>query len=85
MDNLIGIAPDLVADSHFQITMNLLYSLGFVRISKTVAPSYVATCLGIVFNICSGVLKILKSKLEETSYIFFKFITKINCRSLSAI
>jgi hypothetical protein len=65
--DLIGIAPDSVADSHFQITINLLNSLGFVlSSSKTVAPTYVATCLGIVFHILDGVLKIPKTKLEET-------------------
>jgi hypothetical protein len=82
IDDLIGIAPDSVADSHFQITINLLNSLGFVLSnSKTVAPTYVATCLGIVFHISNGVLKIPKSKLEETIslckfYYFKKFITK---------
>jgi hypothetical protein len=66
IDDLIGIAPDSVANSHFQITINLLNSLGFVlSSSKTVAPTYVATCLGIVFHISDGVLKIPKTKLEE--------------------
>jgi hypothetical protein len=79
--DLIGIAPDSVADSHFHITINLLSSLGFVLSnSKTVAPTYVATCLGIVFHISNGVLKIPKLKLEETislcKFLFFKFITK---------
>jgi hypothetical protein len=42
IDDLIGIAPDSVADSQFQITINLLNSLGFVLSnSKTVAPTYV--------------------------------------------
>jgi hypothetical protein len=67
IENLIGIAPDAVADSHFQLTINLLNSLGFVlSSSKTVASTFVATCLGIVFHIYNEVLKIPKSKLEET-------------------
>jgi hypothetical protein len=82
IDDLIGIAPDVVADSHFHSTINLLNSLGFVlSSSKTVAPTYVATCLGIVFHISHGVLKIPKFKLEETIslfkfHYFQKFITK---------
>jgi hypothetical protein len=82
IDDRIGIAPDSVADSHFQITINLLSSLGSVLSnSKTVAPTYVATCLGIVFHISNGVLKIPKSKLEETIFLckfhyFKKFITQ---------
>jgi hypothetical protein len=56
--------------------------LGFViSDSKTVAPTYVATCLGINFNIRLGCISIPKSKLEETIslcrfYYFKKFITK---------
>jgi hypothetical protein len=53
--DLIGLAPDSVADSHFQFTINLLNQLGFViSDSKTVAPTYISTCLGIVFNILDG-------------------------------
>jgi hypothetical protein len=52
IDDLIGLAPDSVANTHFNFTLNLLNSLGFViSNSKTVAPTYVATCLGITFNI----------------------------------
>jgi hypothetical protein len=67
INDLIGLAPDSVADSHFQITINLLKNLGFViSDSKTVAPTYISTCLGIIFNISGGVLQIPKSKLDET-------------------
>jgi hypothetical protein len=52
----------------------------FLSSSKTVAPTDVATCLGIVFLISNVVLKIPKSKLKETIslwkfYFFKKFIT----------
>jgi hypothetical protein len=60
IDNIIGIAPDEVADSHFQLTINTLSSLGFhLNSSKTMAPTSVATCLGITFDIQIGVLQIL--------------------------
>jgi hypothetical protein len=82
IDDLIGLAPYTVVDSHFQFTINLLNKLGFViSDSKTVAPTYVATCLGIVFNILEGFIQIPKSKLEETVspcrfYFVKKFISK---------
>jgi hypothetical protein len=67
IDDLIGLAPDSVADFYFNITLNLLNNLGFViSDSKTVAPTYVATCLGINFNIRLGCISIPKPKLEET-------------------
>jgi hypothetical protein len=67
IDDLIDLAPDSVADSHFQCTINLLHQLGFViSASKTVAPTYTSTCLGIVFNISDGYISIPKSKLDET-------------------
>jgi hypothetical protein len=82
IDDLIGLAPDSVADSHFQCTINLLHQLGFViSDSKTVAPTYTSTCLGIVFNILDGYISIPKSKLDETIslckfHYFKKFISK---------
>jgi hypothetical protein len=82
IDDLFGLAPDSVADSHFQLTINLLNNLGFhISDSKTVAPTYVATCLGITFNISMGYITIPKQKLLETIslckfYFFKKFITK---------
>jgi hypothetical protein len=82
IDDLIRLAPDNVADSHFNSTLNLLNNLGFVISgSKTVAPTHVATCLGIVFNISLGVISIPNIKLEETIslckfYISKKFISK---------
>jgi hypothetical protein len=56
--------------------------LGFhISDSKTVAPTYIATCLGITFNISLGFITIPKQKLAETVslckfYYFKKFITK---------
>jgi hypothetical protein len=82
IDDLIGLAPDSVADSHFQSTINLLNILGFVISgSKTVAPTHVATCLGLVFNVSLGSISIPNIKLAETislceHYISKKFITK---------
>jgi hypothetical protein len=82
INDLIGLAPDLVADFHFQFTLNLLNTLGFViSNSKTVAPTYVATSLGLYFNIQLGVLSIPNSKLQETIhlcnfYLNKKFISK---------
>jgi hypothetical protein len=66
IDDIIGIAPDDVADIHFKNTINLLNNLGLiVSPSKTVSPTSVATCLGIVFHIQLGVLKIPSIKLQE--------------------
>jgi hypothetical protein len=82
IDDLIGLAPDYVADKHFNFTINLLHKLGFViSNSKTVAPTSVATCLGITFNIQLGVLSIPYPKLQETIslckfYLNKKFISK---------
>jgi hypothetical protein len=67
IDDLIGLSPDFVADKHFKFTINLLNKLGFViSNSKTVAPTYIATCLGINFNIQLGILSIPNTKLQET-------------------
>jgi hypothetical protein len=67
IDDLISLAPDSGADSHFHSTVNLLKNLGFViSDSKTVAPTYITTCLGIVFNISLGCIFIPKLKLTET-------------------
>jgi hypothetical protein len=88
IDDIIGIAPDDVADIHFKITLNLLNKLGFlISSSKTVPPTSVATCLGIVFNIRLGVLQIPQLKLQEVislcnHYFFKKFITKNQLQAL---
>jgi hypothetical protein len=88
IDDIIGIAPDSVADKQFKITINLLTNLGFlINHSKTVPPTSVATCLGIVFNIQLGVLKIPNNKLQEvvslcTLYFSKKFITKNQLQAL---
>jgi hypothetical protein len=84
IDDLISLAPDSVFDSHFQLTINLLNNLGFhISDSKTVAPTYVATCLyiDITFNISMGYITIPNQKLLETIslckfYFFKKLITK---------
>jgi hypothetical protein len=88
IDDIIGIAPDDVADTHFKITLNLLNNLGFlISSSKTVPPTSVATCLGIVFNIRLGVLQIPQLKLQEVislcnHYFIKKFITKNKLQAL---
>jgi hypothetical protein len=88
IDDIIGIAPDDVADIHFKITLNLLNNLGFlISSSKTVLPTSVATCLGIVFNIRLGVLQIPQLKLQEiislcNHYFIKKFITKNQLQAL---
>jgi hypothetical protein len=56
IDDLNGIAPDEVADKHFSVTINLLKNLGLnLSSSKTVPPTYLATFLGINFNIRLGI------------------------------
>jgi hypothetical protein len=71
IDDIIGIAPADVADSHFHLTINTLSSLGVhLNSSKTVAPTSVATCLGITFDFFSlcnfyvSKYKISKQKLQ---------------------
>jgi hypothetical protein len=59
IDDIIGIAPDDLADLHFSKTLQVLHSLGFIlNNSKTVPPTSVAVCLGINFYITIGVLQI---------------------------
>jgi hypothetical protein len=88
IDDIIGIAPDNVADVHFKITLNLFNKLGFlISSSKTIPPTSVATCLGIVFNIQIGVLQIPSIKLQEIvslckHYFSKKFITKNQLQAL---
>jgi hypothetical protein len=87
IDNIIVIAPDSEADIHFKITLSLFNKLGFIiNNSKTLHPTSVATCLGIVFHIKLGVLQIPSIKLHEVlslckHYFSKKIITK-NCRLL---
>jgi hypothetical protein len=88
IDDIIGIAPADVADSHFSKTISTLNSLGFVlNNSKTVPPTSVAVCLGITFNIKIGVLQIPLPKLQEvlslcTFYLSQSKITKTNLQAL---
>jgi hypothetical protein len=77
IDDIIGIAPAEVADSHFQLTINTLSSLGFhLNSSKTVAPTSVATFLGITFGIKIGVLQIPCIKLQEVLCLCKFYISK---------
>jgi hypothetical protein len=47
IDDIIGIAPDNIADTHFQLTVGTLLKLSFnLNNSKTVAPTSGAICLG---------------------------------------
>jgi hypothetical protein len=55
IDDIIGIAPNDVADVHFKITLNLLNNLGFnINHKKTVPPTNNCSCLGIYFNLATG-------------------------------
>jgi hypothetical protein len=91
IDDIISIVSDSEADIHFKITLSLLNNLGFIiNSSKTlrhVAPTSVATCLGIVFHIDLGVLQIPSIKLQEVlslckHYFSKKFITKNQLQAL---
>jgi hypothetical protein len=88
IDDIIGIAPDSIADVHFKSTLNLLNNLGFIiSNSKTVPPTSVATCLHIVFHIRLGVLQIPNNKLQEiislcNHYFSKKFISKNQLQAL---
>jgi hypothetical protein len=91
IDDIIGIAPDNVADVHFKNTLNLFNKLDFlISSSKTIPPTSVATCLGIVFNIQIGVLQIPSIKLQEIvslckHFLFINLSQKINCMLLLAL
>jgi hypothetical protein len=66
IDDIVGIAPSNIADKHFNTTIGILNQLGLhINHSKTLPPTSVATCLGIVFNIQVGVLQIPWTKLQE--------------------
>jgi hypothetical protein len=88
IDDIISIAPDDVADIHFKNTLNLLNNSGLIiSPSKTVPPTSVATCLGIVLHIQLGVLKIHSIKLQEiislcTIYFSKKSISKKQLQAL---
>jgi hypothetical protein len=88
IDDIVGIAPDSVADVHFKFTLNLLNKLGFyINNSKTVPPTSVATCLGIVFNLDLGVISIPLVKLQEVIALCTKFLNKkqISKKQLQAL
>jgi hypothetical protein len=66
IDDIIGIAPNDLADTHFHLTLSTLLNLGFqLNNSKTIPPTSVAVCLGISFNIQIGTLQIPHTKLQE--------------------
>jgi hypothetical protein len=63
IDNIIGIAPNDLADNQFQLTLSTLCNLGFqLNNYKTIPPTSVAICLGISFNIQIGTLQIPHTK-----------------------
>jgi hypothetical protein len=75
IDDLIGIAPSQVADSHFNITINLLNNLGFhISHTKTVPPTANPVCLGINFNISLGILEVPLAKLQNVIALCKKYI-----------
>jgi hypothetical protein len=86
IDDIIGFAPDSIAESHFQLTVGTLLQLGFnLSNSKTVAPTSGAICLGISFNIEIGTIQIPHTKLQEVlslcKFYFSKSkLLKNNCR-----
>jgi hypothetical protein len=66
INNIIGIAPNDLTDTHFQLTLSTVHNLGFqLNNSKTILPTSVAICLGILFNIEIGTLQIPHTKLQE--------------------
>jgi hypothetical protein len=88
IDDIIGIAPSDVADSHFQLTFSTLTKLGFtLSNSKTISPTSVAICLGISFNIQIGVLQIPTTKLQEVLSLCKIYVSKskITKRQLQAL
>jgi hypothetical protein len=88
IDDIIGIAPNDLADTHFQLTLSTLHNLGFqLNNSKTIPPTSVAICLGISFDIEIGTLQIPHTKLQEVLslckiYISISKITKTQLQAL---
>jgi hypothetical protein len=89
IDNIIGFAPDCIAESHFQPTVGTLLKLGFnLSNSKNVAPTSGAICLGIYFDIKIGTIQIPYTKLQELLSLckfYFSKSTKNNCRLFLAL
>jgi hypothetical protein len=88
IDDIIGVAPDDLANLHFSKTLHVLHSLGFIlNNSKTVPPTSVAVCLGITFNIKIGVLQIPSHKLQEVLSLctFYLSKSKITITNLQAL
>jgi hypothetical protein len=77
IDDIIGIAPNDLADSHFQLTLSTLNNLGFqLNNSKTIPPTSMAICLGISFNIEIETLRIPPTKLQEVLSLCKIYISK---------
>jgi hypothetical protein len=77
IDDIVGIAPSEVTDTHFNITIGLLNQLGFnINHSKTVPPTSVVVCLGISFDISQGTIQIPWSKLQEIISLCHHHISK---------
>jgi hypothetical protein len=88
IDNIIGIAPSDVADSHFHLTVSTLKKLRFrLSNSKIIPTSFVAVCLGISFNIQIKVLHIPTTKLPAVLILCNLYISEpnINKRQLQAL
>jgi hypothetical protein len=85
IDDIIGIAPDDVADTHFQLTVGILLKLGFnLNNSKTVVPTSGAICLGIYFDIKIGTIQIPHPL--SVNFIFLNQKSLINnCRLFLAL
>jgi hypothetical protein len=77
INDIIGIAPNDLADTHFQLTLSTLHNLGFqLNNSKTIAPTSVAICLGISFNIENRTPQIPHTKLQEVLSLCKIYISK---------
>jgi hypothetical protein len=77
INDIIGVAPDDVADVHFKVTLKVLHLLGFIiSKNKTVPPGKIVTCLGIVINLELGCLSIPSGKLNQVVNLCSKYLNK---------
>jgi hypothetical protein len=77
IDDIIGVAPDDVADVHFKVTLKVLHLMGFIiSKNKTVPPGKIVTCLGIVINLELGCLSIPSIKLNQVVNLCSKYLNK---------
>jgi hypothetical protein len=88
IDDFMGIVPAYDADRAFQLTSYILNEVGLITsVEKTVYPTYVTTCLGIVINTRLHTLSIPIDKLKTIialckRYINSSKITKNQIQSL---